>query len=161
MLVRDAAAPPFALTPWRAGFRFVRSSQLSCLFRAPHGPPFLARGYLLFVSVQVEAVNAKAEETPTRYSKFTRKVGRNWDLVKGRLVVTLGDWREDTFEEQWGYLSNNSEHPMTPGQATELAREINKLLCISEWRVQDRSSASPTPAQSLARLSVPGHPQPG
>ncbi len=99
-------------------------------------------------------MNAKAVETRTLHSKFMRKVGENWDLVKGRLCVTLGDWKEDTFEEQRRHLANQTSPPMTPGQAKELAREINKLLFISEWRVQDRSSASPTPAHSLVRLHL-------
>jgi hypothetical protein len=110
--------------------------------------------------VQRDAVEAKAGEAADAYAKFMRVVGDDWDLVKDGLEITLGDWKEMELEEQWQHLANQQSPPMDVGKAQELAREINKLLGISECRVQDGGSASPTSARSCARLSVPWHPQP-
>ena len=88
---------------------------------------------MLSVTVQRDAVEAKAGEAADAYAKFMRVVGDDWDCLKG-LKITLRDWREMVEGEKSEHLANKSA--MTERQAKELAREINKLLGITrEWRV--------------------------
>ncbi len=91
----------------------------------------------MFVSVQVDAVQAKAVEATVAYDKFMRMVGDDWDLVKGGLKITLGDWKEmETMEKRMQLLAARGLKDRD--QQIFLAEAINDLLgIIREWRVQE------------------------
>ena len=97
----------------------------------------LVRACLLFVSVQKEAVLVADE-----YDHFVTIVRKSWNTVKDRdeLELSVDTWSRFTDEEQWQLLE--SFGLKEPAQQQVLAREINKLLGISECRVQDGGSAS-------------------
>jgi hypothetical protein len=147
-LVRDAAA------------RSLRSDPLGGLgFALPKvhcSPAFdvrrtFVRGYLLFASVQMNAV-----EYAAGFEDFKDEVGEFWEPVSRHLKLTVRRWSEKTEVEQWQLLAAFGLKDRD--QQMVLAREINKLLGISEWHGQGRGDATPTPGHSLARLSVPWHP---
>ena len=147
-LVRDAAA------------RSLRSDPLGGLgFALPKvhcSPAFdvcrtFVRGYLLFASVQKDAVVVAHE-----YHRFITIVRKSWNTVKDELELSVDTWSRFTNEEQWQLLAAYGLKDRD--QQVVLAREINKLLGISEWHGQGRGDATPTPGHSLARLSVPWHP---
>jgi len=149
-LVRDAAAR--SLRPDPLGGLGFALPKVHC------SPAFdvrrtFVRGYLLFASVQMNAV-----EYAAGFDDFKDEVGEFWEPVSRHLKLTVRRWSEKTEVEQWQHLANKVSPPMDEGRAQELAREINKLLGISEWHGQGRGDATPTPGHSLARLSVPWHP---
>ncbi len=80
------------------------------------------------MTMQVEAM-----EDAARFKEFMDKVGDFWGPVRHQLRLTVRQWSEMTDEDQWEHLTNKST--MTERQAKELAREINRLLGICEWRV--------------------------
>ena len=90
------------------------------------------------------------------YDRFITIVRKSWNTVKDELELSVDTWSRFTNEEQWQLLAAYGLKDRD--QQVVLAREINKLLGISEWHGQGRGDATPTPGHSLARLSVPWHP---
>ncbi len=105
----------------------------------------------MFASVQMNAVECAAG-----FEDFKDEVGDFWEPVSRQLKLTVRRWSEKTEVEQWQLLAAYGLKDRD--QQMVLAREINKLLGISEWHGQGRGDATPTPGHSLARLSVPWHP---